>query len=130
MVLLWIARVEWQLPAKEPYRDYHSFADRVRGLAPRPEEVIFFRTEAHPLAFHLGRPLVIIVQWGELNARLLQPGTHYIVTPPQYAEECPLYLRNVRLENVVRNTDLSGGEHERPLVLVRATGFANLVGAR
>jgi 4-amino-4-deoxy-L-arabinose transferase-like glycosyltransferase len=121
MVVLWLVRVEWQLPAREPYRDYRAFAARVRQLAPRPKEVIFFRTEAHPLAFHLGRPLAIIVQWGELNARLLQPGTHYIVTPPQYAEESFLYLQGLRLERVLGNTELSGGEHERPLVLLRAT---------
>jgi 4-amino-4-deoxy-L-arabinose transferase-like glycosyltransferase len=120
MVLLWLVRLEWQLPANEPYRDYRMFAARIRGLAPQPDEVILFRTEAHPLAFHLGRPLAVVVQWGELNARLLQPGRHYLVTPPQYAEECPLYLRGVRLENVVRNTDLSGGGHEHPLVLLRA----------
>jgi hypothetical protein len=121
MVLLWLVRVEWQLPAVEPFRDYRSFAARVRRLAPSPEEVLFFRTESHPLAFRLGRPLAIVVEWGELNARLLRPGTHYIVTPPTYAEDCALYLRGVRLEPLLRNTDLSGGSHEHPLVLLRAT---------
>jgi 4-amino-4-deoxy-L-arabinose transferase-like glycosyltransferase len=119
MVTVWLVRVEWQLPAREPYRDYRAFAARIRRLAPRPEEVVFFRTEAHPLAFHLGRPLALLVQWPELKARLLQPGTHYIVTPPQYAEECPLYLHGLRLERVLGNTDQSGGEHERPLLLLR-----------
>jgi hypothetical protein len=120
MVALWFIRVEWQLPAREPYRDYRAFAARVRQLAPRPMEILFFRTEAHPLAFRLGRPLSIVVQWEELNARLLQPGTHYIVTPPRYAEESARYLRGIRLERVLSNTELSGGEHERPLVLLRA----------
>jgi hypothetical protein len=121
MVLLWLVQVEQRLPAQEPYRDYRVFADRIRHLAPRPEAIVFFRTEAHPLAFHLGRPLAIVVQWAELNARLMQPGTHYIVTPPRYAEEAGHALRGLRLENVLRNTDLSGGTHERPLVLLRAT---------
>jgi 4-amino-4-deoxy-L-arabinose transferase-like glycosyltransferase len=120
MVFVWLVRVQWQLPAQEPYRDYRTFATRIRELAPRPEEVIFFRTEAHPLAFHLGRPLAIVVQWAELNTRLLQPGTHYIVTPPQCAKESLLHLQGIRLERVLGNTDLSGGEHERPLVLLRA----------
>jgi 4-amino-4-deoxy-L-arabinose transferase-like glycosyltransferase len=119
MVVLWLVRVEWQLPSTEPYRDYRSFAERVRRLAPRPQEVLFFRTEAHPLAFHLGRPLAIIVEWGELNARLLAPGSHYVVTPPFYAEECARFVRGVRLEPVLRNTDLSSGSHEHPLVLLR-----------
>jgi hypothetical protein len=123
MVLAWLIQVEQILPAKESYRDYQLFAERIRQLAPKPQEVVFFRTEAHPLAFHLGRPLEIIVQWGELNARLLQPGTHYIVTPPQYAQEAPIILHGLRLENVLRNTDISGGQHERPLVLLRATSW-------
>jgi len=121
MMMVWLIRVEWQLPARESYRDYRAFAARVRQLAPCPEEVIFFRTEAHPLAFHLGRPLAVVVQWAELNTRLLQSSTQYIVTPPQYAEECPLYLHGLRLERVLGNTDLSGGEHEHPLVLLRST---------
>jgi len=120
MAALWLVRVEWQLPAREPYRDYRAFAAHVRQLAPSPDEVIFFRTEAHPLAFHLGRPLAIVVQWAELNARLLQPGTHYIVTPPQYAEESRRYLHGIQFDRVLSNTDLSGGAHERPLVLLRA----------
>ncbi|MHB1425730.1 MAG: ArnT family glycosyltransferase [Gemmataceae bacterium] len=116
----WLVRVEWQLPAREPYRDYRAFAARIRQFAPRPEEVIFFRTEAHPLAFRLGRPLAIVVQWEELNARLLQPGTHYIVTPPRYADGSPHFSQGIHLERILGNTDLSGGEHERPLVLLRA----------
>jgi 4-amino-4-deoxy-L-arabinose transferase-like glycosyltransferase len=121
MVVVWLVRVEWQLPSAEPYRDYRSFAERVRLLAPRPQELLFFRTESHPLAFHLGRPLAIVVEWGELNARLLEPGSHYVVTPLLYAEECARLLRGVRMEPVLRNTDLSGGSHEHPLVLLRAT---------
>ncbi|HTU21461.1 MAG TPA: phospholipid carrier-dependent glycosyltransferase [Gemmataceae bacterium] len=120
MVAGWLVWVEWHLAAREPYRDYRAFAGRVRQLAPRPEQVILFRTEAHPLAFRLGRPLSIVVQWGELNSRLMQPGTHYFVTPPQYAEESFFYLQGLRLERVLGNWDLSGGEHERPLVLLRA----------
>jgi 4-amino-4-deoxy-L-arabinose transferase-like glycosyltransferase len=120
MVVVWLIRVEWQLPARESYRDYRAFAAHIRQLAPRPNEVIFFRTESHPLAFHLGRPLALVVEWAELNTRLLQPGTHYIVTPPPYAKESPLDLQGIRLERVLGNTDLSGGEHEHPLVLLRA----------
>ncbi len=36
MTLLWLVRVEWQLPANEPYRDYRAFAAAVRRQAPRP----------------------------------------------------------------------------------------------
>jgi len=120
MVGIWLVRVEWQLPARESYRDYRAFAMRIRQFAPPSTEIVLFRTESHPLAFHLGRPLAIVVQWAELNARLRQPGTHYFVTPPQYAEESTRYLPGLHLERVLSNTDLSGGEHEHPLVLLRA----------
>jgi 4-amino-4-deoxy-L-arabinose transferase-like glycosyltransferase len=120
MVVVWLVRVEWLLPAREPYRDYRAFAAHVRRLAPPPAEVVFFRTEAHALAFHVGRPLAVVVQWGELRERLTRPGEHYVVMPPDSAAESGPLLPGVRLETVLHNTDLSGGEHERPLVLLRA----------
>jgi hypothetical protein len=82
--------------------------------------VFFFRTEAHALALHLGRPLAVLVQWEELRGRLLRPGTHHVVLPPDCAAAAAGALPGVRLEEVLRNTDLSGGAHERPLVLLRA----------
>ncbi len=120
MVAVWVVRVEWQLPTNESYRDYRSFAGCIRQVAPRPTKIIFFRTEAHPLAFRVGRPVDIVVQWAELNTRLLQTGTHYVVTPPQYAEESARYLHGLHLVRVLSNTDLSGGRHEHALVLLRA----------
>jgi hypothetical protein len=39
--------------------------------------------------------------------------------PPDSARDCPRFLPGVRLERVLCNTDLSGGRHERPLVLLR-----------
>jgi 4-amino-4-deoxy-L-arabinose transferase-like glycosyltransferase len=120
MVLYWGVRVGWSLPAREPFRDYRAFAAAVRRRAPAPQPVYFFRTEAHALALHLGRPLAVLVQWEELRARLLRPGTHHVVLPPDCAAAAAGALPGVRLEEVLRNTDLSGGAHERPLVLLRA----------
>ncbi len=122
MVLYWGVRVGWSLPAQEPFRDYRAFAAEVRRRAPVPERVLFFRTEAHALAFHLGRPLAVLVQWEELREGLARPGTHHVVLPPDYAAQAAAALPGVRLEEVLRNTDLSGGAHERPLVLLRAEG--------
>jgi 4-amino-4-deoxy-L-arabinose transferase-like glycosyltransferase len=122
MVGLWLFRVEWQLPASEPYRDYRAFAARVRQFAPQPNEIVFFRTESHPLAFRIGRPMAIVVQWEELNARLRQPGTHYFVTPPNCVEESHRQLRGLQVRRVLENTSLSGGRHEHPLVLLRVEG--------
>jgi hypothetical protein len=115
----WLVRLEAHLPAREPFRDYRPFAAAVRRHAPAPAEVVLFRTEAHALAFRLGRPVAVLVGWDELRARLTQPGSHHVVMPPSVAAELERQLPGVRLEEVARNTDLSGGAHERPLVHLR-----------
>src|SRR5262249_33580857 len=63
---VWLVRVEHGLPAEESFRDYRAFASTVRAYAPAPESVVFFRTEAHALALHVGRPLAVVVEWEEL----------------------------------------------------------------
>jgi 4-amino-4-deoxy-L-arabinose transferase-like glycosyltransferase len=120
MVGIWLVRVERDLPAQEPYRDYRAFAAEVRRHAPPPDGVVFFRTEAHALAFHVGRPLDVFVKWEDLSDRLNQPGTHFVVMPPNCAKECADHLHGVQLVVVSRNETLAGGDHERPLVLLRA----------
>jgi 4-amino-4-deoxy-L-arabinose transferase-like glycosyltransferase len=119
MVVGWWDQVERVLPGQEGYRDYRAFAAAVREQAPAPQQVLFFRTEAHALAFHVGRPLAILVEWQELRRQLTGPGPRYVVMPPGCAAECATQLPGVRLVEVLRNTDLSGGHHERPLVLLR-----------
>jgi hypothetical protein len=126
MVVVWLFRVELFLPAQEPFRDYRTFAAEVRRHAPMPEPVVFFRTEAHALAFHVGRPLDVLVQWEQLNARLSRTGIHYVVMPPDCAKEWAANLHGVRLEEVTSNTALAGGDHERPLVLLRAEAVATI----
>jgi 4-amino-4-deoxy-L-arabinose transferase-like glycosyltransferase len=117
--LAWAVYVAWVLPAGEPAREYTRFAAAVRSHAPAPEPVLFFRTESHALAFRVGRPLEILVKWEELNDRLSRPGDHYVVMPDDRAAAWPQFLRGVRLDEVSRNTDLAGGSHEHPLVLLR-----------
>src|SRR5262249_39467830 len=108
-------------PAGEPFRDYQAFAAAVRGHAPAPAEVVLFRAEAHALAFRLGRPVAVLSDWGDLRARLARPGAHHVVLPPAVAEEAARALPGLRLQVLGRNTDLSGGAHERPLVHLRAS---------
>ena len=115
----WVVQVGWRLPAEERKRDYRAFAAAVRAAAPPPEEVVFFRTEAHALAFHVGRPLAVLVEWQELRARLVQPGPHIVVMPPAAREEAAREMPGVTLDPVTSNTELAGGVHERPLVLLR-----------
>jgi 4-amino-4-deoxy-L-arabinose transferase-like glycosyltransferase len=116
----WTVRVERDLPADEPFRDYRVFAATVRSHAPAPESVVFFRTEAHALAFHVGRPLAVVVEWDELESRLAAGEARFVVMPPEVADDWSQYLDGVRLEHVAGNTEVSGGRHERPLVLLRA----------
>ncbi len=120
MVAGWFYHVHVELAAAEPFRDYRAFAAEVRQRVPRPDPVVFFRTEAHPLAFHVGQPLEVLVEWQELNARLLQSGPRYVVMPPDCVAEIPQNLHGVRLEEITSNSQLAGGAHERPLVLLRA----------
>jgi 4-amino-4-deoxy-L-arabinose transferase-like glycosyltransferase len=115
----WLLRLEAHLPAREPFRDYRNFAALVRREAPAPAEIVLFRTEAHALAFRLGRPVTVLVGWDELRARLSSPGRHHVVAPPSVAAEMRRRLPELPLEELARNTELAGGDHERPLVLLR-----------
>jgi hypothetical protein len=120
MVAGWFYHVQVELTAAEPFRDYRAFAAEVRRRVPRPDTVVFFRTEAHALAFHVGQPLEVLVEWQELNARLTQSGSRYVVMPPDCVAEFSQNLQGFRLEEVTSNTQLAGGAHERPLVLLKA----------
>jgi 4-amino-4-deoxy-L-arabinose transferase-like glycosyltransferase len=119
VALGWLVRVDWLLLRQEAYRDYRAFAAEVRRRAPLPQPVALFQTEAHTLAFHVGRPLAVLVQWQQLRAWAAQSGSHYVVMPPESATAVADRLPGVPVEEVLRNTDLSSGQHERPLVLLR-----------
>src|SRR5262249_32429419 len=71
----WWARVPFFLPSLEPVREHRTFAALVRQHAPRPETVVLFRTEAHALAFHLGRPVRFLLFWEELDRLSLSSST-------------------------------------------------------
>ncbi|HXG12951.1 MAG TPA: glycosyltransferase family 39 protein [Gemmataceae bacterium] len=115
----WLVYVDWNLPRWEPCREYRRFAAEIRRRAPAPERILFFRTEAHALAFHVGRPLDVLVWWDDLDAWAARPGVHYVVMPPTSAGERQRWLRSARLEEVLSNSDLVAGGHEKPLVLLR-----------
>jgi hypothetical protein len=117
VVVGWLVRLEWFLPHKEPTRDYREFARAVREAAPAPEEIVFFRTEAHALAFHLGRPLAILVQWEHLEERVREAGVSHVVCPVETVDELRRRLPGVGVRRLLANTDRAG-EHERPLALL------------
>jgi 4-amino-4-deoxy-L-arabinose transferase-like glycosyltransferase len=119
MLLFWLYGLCWRLPAQEPCRDYRHFAADIRRHVRDASPILFFRTEAHALAFHLRPPLDIVVQWEDLDARLAQASCRYLVMPVDCVADVPRYLRHAHVEEVQRNTAYSGS-HERPLVLLRA----------
>jgi 4-amino-4-deoxy-L-arabinose transferase-like glycosyltransferase len=118
-VIGWGVYLEWVLPRHEPEHDYQRFAAAIRQQAPRPQPIIFFRVESHPLAFRLGAPIDTILEWENLDIWSSNPGTHYVVMSPDCAAEWPRHVRSGRLVEVLRNTDLAGGSHEHPLILMR-----------
>ncbi len=115
----WWIYVGSVLPRSEPALEYRRFATAIRRRAPEPQLILFFRAEAHALAFHVGRPIDTLLEWENLDVWAGRAEVYYVVMPPANAAEWPLYLRSGRLEEVLRNTDLTGGRHAQPLVLMR-----------
>jgi 4-amino-4-deoxy-L-arabinose transferase-like glycosyltransferase len=118
-VLGWWVYVDRVLPRDEPALEQRRFAAEVRRRAPAPRPVLFFWAENHPLAFHVGRPLHILIEWDDLDAWAGRPEPTYVVMPPEVAREWPRHLRSGGLEEVLSSTDLAGARQKRPLVLLR-----------
>lgn len=115
----WMWRLHVDLPKREPQREQRTFARHIREAAPQPQVILFFRAEAHDLAFHLGRPLNTFLEWENLDVWASRPGPNYIVMPPECAAEWSRHVHSGKLEEIARNTDFSAGWHEKPLVLLR-----------
>jgi 4-amino-4-deoxy-L-arabinose transferase-like glycosyltransferase len=94
MIVGWAVRIGDGLPREECYRDYRPFASLIRERAPAPREVVFFRAEAHALAFRVGRPMAVVVEWHDLRERV-GGGVCYVVTTPAEAVDLPRLLRGV-----------------------------------
>jgi 4-amino-4-deoxy-L-arabinose transferase-like glycosyltransferase len=104
-------------PRQERARCYTRFAAEIRRRT--PDQVIFFRTEAHELVFQVGRPLDTVLEWENLDVWASRPAI-YVVMPPECAHEWQRHLRTGRLEQVLCTADLSHLSPERPLVLLRS----------
>jgi len=118
VLLIWTYRIGWSLPAEEPYRDYRPFAKVIRSHA-GASSVIFFQAEAHTLAFRVGQPLVQTVEWSELSKQVKRTGSAWVVMRPEVAAEADKNLPGIEWTEVSRITEYSGGQHERPLVLLQ-----------
>jgi 4-amino-4-deoxy-L-arabinose transferase-like glycosyltransferase len=100
----------------EATRDHSAFAGQVRAIAPAPGPIVLFQVESHQLAFHLGRPVHTLVEWGDLDALLRESGPHYAVIPAGLLNEFP------HAEVVARSEDLVSVPQQRPLILLRLSG--------
>jgi 4-amino-4-deoxy-L-arabinose transferase-like glycosyltransferase len=117
----WLVMTYGVEPAQQAREEKRAFAGVVRSHAPAPHTVLLFRTESHLLAFHLGRPLHTLVEWGELNDRLSGPGPHFVVMPPEYVYPAERIVTARRLVVVAHLADHAPGKPARPLVFLRTT---------
>jgi hypothetical protein len=113
----WLGFTLWASPAREHGRPDRRFAAEVRRRTARP--VLFFRAEAHAVAFHVGRPLHTLLEWENLDVWAGKRDPTYVVMPADCAERWRRHLRAGGLVEVLRTTDLTRRRHERPLVLLR-----------
>jgi 4-amino-4-deoxy-L-arabinose transferase-like glycosyltransferase len=118
-VVGWWIHLVWILPKEEAQREDRTFAAVIRRYAPAPDPVIFFRVEAHTLAFHTGRPIDTLLEWENLDFWAGQPLPFYVVMDSDCAREWPEHLQHGSLEPVTGNVELAGGKHEHPLILMR-----------
>lgn len=116
--IAWLGYLEFIQPVQENGRPYRRFAQEIRQRTELP--VIFFRAEAHELAFHVGPPLDTILEWENLDVWASSADTIYFVMPPECARQWPRYLDKGRLEHVMCSADLVERNRERPLVLMRS----------
>jgi 4-amino-4-deoxy-L-arabinose transferase-like glycosyltransferase len=119
VVLGWTLYLNWTLPQLESQHDTRGFAAEIRRRAPAPQLILFFRSEAHALAFHVGRPIDTLLEWENLDIWAARPETYYVVMPSEYARQWAQHLKSGRLEIVLWSTILAGATHDDPLVLLR-----------
>lgn len=114
----WIVYTEAILPAQEPRRELRTFADTIRRHAGTSTPVVMFRTESHPLTFHLGRPVLRYWEWENIDTLACREEPYYVVMPAEWAAQWPQFLEAGRLYPVLSNVGTPAGSHEQPLVLM------------
>jgi 4-amino-4-deoxy-L-arabinose transferase-like glycosyltransferase len=115
----WVVYLNLWMPVRDRELEARRFAAEVRKAAPAPTPVVFFRMEAHALAFHVGRPLAIFVEWEKLSARAAQPEPQYVVMPLAQFQQCAAFAPAAKFETLLASTELPGCNFPKPLVLLR-----------
>jgi 4-amino-4-deoxy-L-arabinose transferase-like glycosyltransferase len=126
----WWVYIGYVLPGQESRDEVQRFAQEIRRRAPMPQLILFFRTEAHTLAFHVGRPIDTLLEWENLDTWAGRPEIYHVVMPAEYAKEWSRHLKSGRLEEVLRSKILGGSGHDDPLVLLRTEHGAPRSGAK
>jgi 4-amino-4-deoxy-L-arabinose transferase-like glycosyltransferase len=132
----WYAFIAYVLPQYEPELESRTFAALVRKVSPAPQLVLFFRAEAHALAFHVGRPIDTILEWENLDAWVGRPQVYHVIMPADEAARWKQHLKSgwlrevARLpresensslfDRIVRHGESPGTLHAQPLVLLRS----------
>jgi 4-amino-4-deoxy-L-arabinose transferase-like glycosyltransferase len=112
----WFAYLERVAPGLDAGRPDRRFAEAVRRHT--TGHVLFFRAEAHAVAFHVGRPLHTLLEWENLDVWAGKTRPTYVIMPADCVPQWPRHLNSGRLVEVLRTTDLTRNRHERPLVLL------------
>ena len=115
----WNVYLSYRQPTPATGRDEIEFASEIRRRAPSPQLILFFRTEAHALAFHVGRPIDTILEWENLDTWAARPEIYHVVMPSEYANDWQNRLKKGRLKEIARSGILGGSTHSDPLVLLR-----------
>jgi 4-amino-4-deoxy-L-arabinose transferase-like glycosyltransferase len=115
----WSLYVAEVLPGQERTPDTRPFAAAVRRHAPAPSLVLFFRTENHALAYHVGTPIDTLLEWENLDYWAGRPEMYYVVMPPEEAAAWRDHLTRGQLQEVCRTAEFARVPEARPLVLLR-----------
>lgn len=75
----WLVWITLLGQALDDARGERAFAEVVRNHT--GDQVLFFRVEAHHLAFQVGRPLATLLEWENLDIWAGRPGVTYVVMP-------------------------------------------------
>jgi 4-amino-4-deoxy-L-arabinose transferase-like glycosyltransferase len=101
-------------------RHQRVFAEELCRRLPPRVPVVFFRVEAHQLAFHFGRRYNTVLEWENLDTWAGSGKNFFLVLSPECERELPAHVRSGRLERVLDSHDLfPGWQPDRPLVLMR-----------
>lgn len=118
-VIGWGIFVNQEIAGEAKQRAVRELALLTRGQT--QSLVLLFRVEPHELAFHLGPPVATIMEWENLDQWLKQAKQVYVIMPKTEARCRHEFLSNGTLQPVIGSEQLTTGDMDRPLVLLRSS---------